>query len=229
MRNRTLLATAATLAVIGFPLAAGAAPTVANGSFEADTFSSGGTLGLGCGNTLTGWTAQCSPDNTYPWGLPNSNTYNGGPTPYGNQWVILGDFGADGSWVEQAVSGFTVGQSYSLSFAIASENPGGSGSTLCVTFAPGDAGDSCTTGSLFNAPLRGANYWDTWGTDSINFTATTSTMTIHFQGVPNAVSLDVGLDNVAISGGGSAIPEPFSLTMLGAGLAMLGLVRRRGR
>src|SRR5512135_865047 len=74
------------LVILALPALTLAGPVVANGSFEADAFSGGGTLGLGCGNTLTGWTTQCSPDQTYPWGLTNSNVYGGGPTPYGDQF-----------------------------------------------------------------------------------------------------------------------------------------------
>lgn len=224
MQAKGLVTRLAALAILASPVAAVAAPTVANGSFEADTFSFGGTLGLGCGNTLTGWVAHCSADLTYPWGLPNSNTYSAGPTPYGNQWIILGDFGGDGSWVEQSVSGFTVGARYTLSFALASEFAGGTGSTICVSFTAGD----CSTGTDFNAPLRGANFWDTWGTDTLAFTATAGTMTIHFEGVPNDVSFDVGLDNVQILSAG-AVPEPASLALLGAGLAGVGMIRRKRR
>src|ERR1039457_7135504 len=202
------------LAILAVPMLALADPIVTNGSFEADTFASSGTLGLGCQNTLTGWVAHCSPDSTYPWGLPNTNTYSAGPTPYGNQWVILGDYGGDGSWIEQAVSGFTVDQSYTLSFALASEQPGGGGSTICVSFTAG----SCATGTDFSAPLRGANYWDTWGTDTLVFTATAPTMTIHFEGVPTAVAYDGGLDNVQILGGTSTVPEPATWTFMGLGL-----------
>jgi hypothetical protein len=219
--TKTLICAA--LAILMVPMLAIAGPVINNGSFEADTFAAGGTLGLGCQNTLTGWVAHCSPDSTYPWGLPNSNTYNAGPTPYGNQWVILGDYGGDGSWIEQAVSGFTVDQSYTLSFALASEQPGGGGSTICVSFTAG----SCATGTDFSAPLRGANYWDTWGTDTLTFTASASTMTIHFEGVPNAVAFDVGLDNVQILGGTSSVPEPASFTFVGLGL--FGLMARRLR
>jgi hypothetical protein len=216
--SKTLIG--AVLAILVVPTLALAGPIVNNGSFEADTFSTGGTLGLGCTNTLTGWVAHCSADSTYPWGTSNGSY---GPTPYGNQWVILGDYGGDGSWIEQAVSGFTVNTSYTLSFAIASEEPGGGGSTICVSFTAG----SCSTGTDFSAPLRGGNYWDTWGTDTLIFTATAGTMTIHFEGVPNAVALDVGLDNVQILGGTSSVPEPASLTLMAAGL--VGLIARRLR
>ena len=210
------------LAALSVSMLGLAAPVVNNASFESDSFSFNGTLGLGCGHTLTGWVTQCSVDGEYPWGLPNSNTYGAGPTPYGNQWVILGDFGADGSWIEQAVSGFTIGQSYTLSFAIASELQGGGGSTICVSLTAGD----CSTGTDFSAPLRGANFWDTWGTRSLIFTATSTTMTIHFEGVPNDVAFDVGLDNVQIAGGSASVPEPGSLTLLGLGLVSLITARR---
>jgi hypothetical protein len=218
MRNICKIA----LAMLVVPMLALALP-VTNGSFEADTFAFSGTLGLGCGNTLTGWTAHCSADSTYPWGLSNVNSYGAGPTPYGHNWVILGDFGADGSWIEQAVSGFTVGNSYTLSFAIASEFPGGGGSTICVSLTAG----SCDTGTDFSAPLRGPNFWDTWGTRSLTFTATGATMTIHFEGVPNEVAKDVGLDNVQIDGASTTTPEPASFILMGAGLVGLALVKLR--
>src|SRR5258708_5762985 len=170
-------------------------PVVVNGSFEDDSFSSGGTLGLGCTQTLTGWTTQCSADGEYPWGLPNSNEYNGGPTPYGNQWVIVGDFGNDTSWIQQTVSGFTPGQTYTLSFALASEGTGG-GSQVQVSFPSG----STTNSQVFTAPLRGPNYWDTWGTFEMAFVATAASVTFQFEALAaGSEDLDVGIDNVSIA------------------------------
>ena len=116
-----------------------------------------------------------------------------------------------------------MGDTYTLSFEIASEFPGGGGSTICVSLTAGD----CSTGTNFSAPLRGPNYWDTWGTESLTFVASSGTETIHFEGVPNDVAYDVGLDNVQINAGQSTVPEPGTVLLLGAGLLALAGIRGR--
>jgi hypothetical protein len=203
------------------PTAAFATPTVANGSFEADNFGFE-SLGLNCGGgTLTGWTTQCSADGTYPWGTSNSSGY--GPTPYGKQWVIVGDYGGDGSWIEQTDTGFTAGQTYQLNFALASEEPGTPGSHVDVSFPSG----SSTADQIFTAPARGGNFWDTWAMYSMPFVATSTDVTFRLEGVPNAIAYDAGIDNVSISGASTPVPEPFTLSLFGAGLAGAVALRRR--
>jgi Protein of unknown function (DUF642) len=184
--------------LISAPRGHAQSPAVVNGSFEQDTFSYGGTLGLGCGNTLTGWTTQCSADGEYPWGVPNSNQFGAGPTPYGSQWIVLGDFGMGGSAVWQTVSGFKNGNTYRLSFALASEYPGSPGSRLRVSFPSG----SSTPSQDFTAPPTVADGWKTWGTFSMTFVATRRDVTIRFDGLADVSpphAYDPGLDNVSIT------------------------------
>jgi 3D (Asp-Asp-Asp) domain-containing protein len=195
----------------GGPRAAQASNAVVNGSFEANPFAFSGTLSLGCGNTLSGWKTQCSADTIYPWGLSYPNAYNAGPTPYGHQWIILGDFGMGGSAIWQTVSGFTPGRTYTLSFALASEE-GGGGSQVLVSFPSG----SSSGGKVFTAPPIGANHWDKWGSFSISFVATSTDVTIRFDGLPNSVALDPGLDNVQINAQSGITLSRLSLTAVQA-------------
>jgi len=188
-------------------------PVVSNGSFEADPFNTsnfGYSLDLGGANPLTGWTTLNN--GTYPWGLQNVNSFNGGPTPYGNQWVVVGNFGNGGTWIQQSISGFTIGGTYRLNFALASEQPG-AGALAEVSFPSG----SSTASQTFAAPLRGVNYWDTWGNFSMDFVANSSSVTVRFLGLAG-LGFDPGIDNVSIS----EVPEPsnFALWVI-AGFVML--------
>jgi autotransporter-associated beta strand protein len=163
-----------------------------NGSFEDDPFSYDGTLDLGGTNPLTGWTTVSN--GTYPWGLPTPNVYNGGPTPYGNQWVIVGNYCSGGTWIEQTIS-TTPGQTYALSFALASEDPNGGGPALVqVSFPSG----SSTPSQTFAAPLAHVHDWDTWATSTMAFQSTGSTTTIRITGLA-APGCDAGIDNVVVS------------------------------
>ncbi len=168
---------------------------VVNGSFEADTFGYNGTLDLGGTNPLTGWTTLHN--GTYPWGLPYPNYFTAGPTPYGNQWVIVGDYGNGGTWIEQTLNGLTPGHTYNLNFAAASELPNGGGQSLLgVSFPSG----SNTPGQTIAAPLTQVNYWDTWASFSVSFTASNSSVTFRFTGLAASFGSDPGIDNVSVTG-----------------------------
>ena len=99
------------------PFASVAAPVIVNGGFEADPY----TGEYSPNPTITGWTKVGS-DGTYPLGINNAGGL--GPTPYGSQFVVMGLYGRGGGGLTQTVSGFDVGSTYTLNFAISSEDTG---------------------------------------------------------------------------------------------------------
>ncbi|MEO8813030.1 MAG: PEPxxWA-CTERM sorting domain-containing protein [Caulobacteraceae bacterium] len=217
---------ASTLAVSAAPLAANATELVVNGSFEADDFGTGGggqRLGL-IGNDVTGWFIPAG-DGIYPWGLQNGNQYNAGPADTGNQWFILGEVGTGKDYtVQQTVNGLTSGQTYNLTFALASEL--GCCAVGEVSFLSG----SSTAAQNFTAPSSGS-YWTSWGHYTDTFVATASSVT--FQVKDLAIEFpggdDLGLDSFSILAGGG-VPEPASWAMMLIGFAAIGAgLRQRGR
>jgi PEP-CTERM motif/Protein of unknown function (DUF642) len=225
---------AASAAVAGFCTVAGFQPAsatefIVNGSFEADPFTGSGLgykLGL-VGNDVTGWFIPSS-DGTYPWGLQNTNAFGAGPTPYGNQWLVLGETGASGGTpndytIQQTMTGLTPGKTYSLSFAISSEE--GCCSVVETSFLSG----SSTGAQDFTAPAV-TNYWNVWATESESFVATSSSVTLQFKDLaveatsPDA-GADLGLDNVSVVG--STVPEPATWAMLILGFGGLGIAASR--
>jgi PEP-CTERM motif len=189
-----------------------------NGSFEADT-----TTGFqsACVTGLTGWTAHCTGAPPY---LINNGTY--GNTPYGSQFVAIGGI-EDGetSFIEQAVSGFTAGNTYTLSWAQSSEFT--ASDQLKVSFISG----SSTPSAIFTTPpyTGGTQYWYTWTNESMQFVATAATVDFHFQGVPGSGSYEVGVDNFQLTGSSSATPEPSSIGLTGLGGFALFALRRMRR
>lgn len=186
--------------------AAGQTNLVVNGSFEADPCTGSGfgyKSGL-VGNAVTGWFIPGS-DGTYPWCLQNVNAFSAGPTPYGNQWLVLGEvFTGVQYTIQQTITGLTPGNTYKLSFAIASE--AGCCSTVEVSFP----GGSSTAAQTFTAPFS-VNYWRAWATETMNFVATSSSVTLQFKNVNLSFSgVDLGLDNVDVE----AAAPPIQITLV---------------
>ena len=222
-----LLGTALAGAVTAAAVPAWASNLVVNGSFEADDFGTGGggqRLGL-VGNDVTGWFIPAG-DGVYPWGLQNVNQYGAGPADTGNQWLILGQVSAATDYtIQQTLHGLTAGQTYHLSFAIASEQ--GSGSAVAeVSFLSG----SSTATQDFTAPVRGITYWNPWGHDSMDFVANASDVTFQFKDL--AVEFpggdDLGLDSVSVTGK-VGVPEPATWALMLMGFGALGTMMRRRR
>lgn len=176
------------------PAAGQTTNVVVNGSFEANACTGSGTgykLGL-VGTAISGWFIPSS-DGTYPWCLQNVNAFSAGPTPYGNQWLVLGEVNTGVSYtIQQTLRGLTPGSTYKLSFAIASEQ--GCCALAEVSFPSG----SSTAAQTFTAPASG-NFWTAWATKTMNFTATSSSVTLQFKNVNLSTNgYDLGLDNVDV-------------------------------
>jgi len=195
---------------------------IVNGSFEDDPFTANGNYELGLvGNDVTGWFIPAG-DGVYPWGLQDGAF--GASTPYGNQWLVLGRWDTGASFtIQQTMTGLVSGDSYDLSFAIASEQD--CCSMIEVSFLSG----SSTAAQIFAAPNSG-QYWTEWATVMTSFVATSSSVTLQFRNVnPTTAGYDIGLDNVVVTGR-TAAPEPGTVFLMALGLIGLGTgVRRRSR
>jgi hypothetical protein len=173
---------------------------VVNGSFETDPCTGSGVgfkFGL-VGNAVTGWFIPAS-DGTYPWCLQNGNSFAAGPAASGNQWLVLGEVSTSVLYtIQQTLTGLTPGSTYKLSFAIASEQ--GCCAIAEVSFPSG----SSTASQTFTAPASG-NFWTAWGTNTMNFVATSSSVTMQFKNLVSAQSggFDLGLDSVDVESAGS--------------------------
>jgi hypothetical protein len=206
----------AVLLILACALSAGqgVAQTVQNGSFEDDAW-------------IPGFNDFVVP---HLWSLDYNRGYSDGmrndggtigPTPYGKQFYNLDGDGKHcnsfptipngvtcygHAFIQQAISGFTIGKQYVLSFAIASENPVRflsdpslrPGSRIFVTAHGADPGPA----ALYVAPYPSAHEWAPWEMHQFRFVPKQSQVTIafeHAEPVPYFDYNGVGLDNVSVS------------------------------
>jgi hypothetical protein len=140
----------------------------------------------------------------------------------GNYAVDLNGRNAGNTIMSQILSGFTVGDSYKLTY-YASEN-----TVWCTPAAP------CTLETSIggaNETLSLGEDKMTWAQENLDFTATSSTLTLAFEDLTNrGGNGGPAIDNVSISSisSSSTAPEPGTLWLCALLLLALGFRHRRG-
>ena len=194
-KNVLLAGAALVLATAAVSTGAQAANLITNGSFET--------------GDLTGWTSDS------PYGLnPFGTTYGLGMD--GKYWHWLAGFELPIT-TYQNVSGLTAGQTYTMTFIMASEATHTDSVRVSVN---GGAG------TLFTAPADTGGFWHNWVSETYTFTAGPGVNKIQFDTIGlNTGGYDVGVDNVVLLAGG--VPEPASWAMMTIGLGLAGAALRR--
>lgn len=204
--------TIASLLTVGFT-APSLAATIANGSFELPSLSSGGAQGFVAGNDIGGWTVLGGGvallETNY------SEPQNGVATFAAAQGLNSLDLTGGGntgtnSGVQQSIA-TNIGEVYRLAFSVGVANSGSNPLSLYTTASTlglsidGGARTLFTNSTL---PAAGSVGWAQYFYD---FTATSGTTSIAF--LNNTTSNNfVGLDDVQISTVSAAsVPEPFTI------------------
>ena len=204
---------------------AGAANLVNNGDFA----NIGGVwvnnTGLGSddiqagGGAPPGWTVV----NANEFWFSSSNGYSGLTSSPGNGSIYAIDLTGQSNskpygGLEQTIV-TTPGQNYVLTFDLGASNAWNNATTGQAALTASAAGSS----QLFT--LAPSSY-DTWATETLDFTATSPSTTIEFLADSAYTSEYTGLDNVTVT---SAVPEPGTWAVMLVGFGGLGAVMRRQR
>ena len=202
---------------------------ITNGSFETPTAPVGSFSNFLTGSTaITGWTV------VGPEASIVSGSYKAGcctfPAGDGNQWLDLtGDVSNRPEGVEQTVA-TTPGTTYKLSFWVGNifDPSGFFGKTSTVNVFLGGMSGTLIDTATNSSTTTGTQVWEQFNT---SFKATSASTTIAFINGDPRTDNSNGLDNVVLTVGssGTGVPEPSALSLLGIGIAGLGLLRRRKR
>jgi hypothetical protein len=212
-------------AVMALSSAVSAAPTIQNGDFENAQINSPFVSSNPA--DIPGWIHSGTVGDGLLWAIGYSDS--GGSVTvagHGNQFVTLGGgfhVAGSASWTTNTISGLIPGDTYTLSFDIANEGGDVGGPQSMTVF--GSSGSNIFDPVLYTAPANSLDYWRIWLPESENFVAGATTASFTFSVSDQAE--DMGLDFVQVIP--TAVPEPPSLAVLGAGLAGLRVLRGRRR
>jgi hypothetical protein len=220
-----LLVTAAVAAVLT-ATEAGAANLVNNGDFANIGNVWVNNTGLGSDDIQTGG-ATPPPDwtvvlNNEFW-FSSTNAYSGLTSSPGNGSIYAIDLTGQANnkpygGLEQTIA-TTPGQKYVMTFDLGSSYEWNNATTGLAALTASAAGSS----KLFT--LAPSSY-DTWATETLDFTASGTSTTIEFLADSDYTSKYTGLDNVSVT---SAVPEPATWAMMLVGFGGLGGMMRSRR
>ena len=200
---KKIILAAALLAAASFPVAASAAANlVVNGSFENTPGFSGWTTFYGY-NAIPGW-------NAGPGGMEIQQSGVTVNAQDGNNVLELDTY--TNSYIWQEIN-TTAGQTYAFSFYY-SPRPGVSFDSNKIVYKFGEVLDWTS---------QSGAYGENWVLISGTAMAHSATTRLGFLGYGTSDSLGGLIDNVSVT----AVPEPETYALLGAGLLGIAVLRRR--
>ncbi len=202
---------------------ASSAASITNGSFEAQAAD---VPAASCSfPSVTGW-------STSSFSTLCATGYFGAAPPDGTIFATVGDNdpGLDrGGDLAQIITGLTVGDTYIVTFDLASGNEVDLNTVATEDILVSMLSGSSSPSQTYTGPASSiGNLYDKWASFTYSFVPTATSAQIDFvETAATAGTGDVGLDAVSIADSGVAAPEPATMALFGSGLLLLGILRRR--
>jgi hypothetical protein len=233
VRHRILLAVGLVGLIALTGTGARAANLVTNGDFANIGNVWVNNTGLGSDDWQTSG-ATAIPDWTNVAGFANEfwvtspNDYSGLTASPGNGSTYFVDLTGQANntpygGIEQTIA-TTSGDNYVLQFDLGSSTLWNSSNPAALTASA--TGTSLLASQFFTLTPTSDN---TWVTETLHFTANSSSTTIEFLGDSSYTSEYIGLDNVSVTAATSVFPEPATWGMILIGLIGFGALMRSRR